>query len=303
MRPTPTSGGVAVAAGVAAGALLLAAFGRREVGGDAALVLAAAGLMAALGLADDRYALDARLKLLVGTLVGTMLVAALPAPRVLPLAPGLSLPLPWAVGAGGAVLWLVTATNAVNFMDGADGLVPGGLPLLFATLGAACWAAGAGPLAVVCGLASAAYLGFLPWNLAGRLFQGDAGALFGGFLFAGLHLAAVGRGAAPLLFGPLLLLPWLTDVLLTLLRRARARRSLLEAHREHLYQRWLQATGRPHLALSARNAAACGAAAAAGLGMVAAPWEWQGPVFAAALCASVGAWLLASRRVDGRPSA
>ena len=293
-----------MACGVAAGAALLAALGR-EGGrdGEAATALAAAGLMAAVGLADDRFHLDARLKLLVGALAAAAAVLGLSLPRALPLAPGLDLPLPWGVAAAGAVLWLVTVTNAVNFMDGADGLVPGGLPILFAALGAACWAGGAAPLAVPCALACAAYGGFLPWNLAGRLFQGDAGSLYGGFLLAALALAAAGRGAAPLLFGPVLLLPWLTDVLLTLLRRARAGRPLLQAHREHLYQRWLQATGRPHLALAWRNAGVLALAAAAGLAMRAAPWSWQGPLFAGTLALCIGAWTAASRRLDRRLAA
>ncbi len=112
---------------------------------------------------------------------------------------------------------------------------------------------------------AAATAGFLPFNLKGRLFQGDAGALFGGFLFAALCLVACGRdgrGPVGLWFGPTTLLPFLTDVLLTLLRRARGRRSLLQAHREHLYQRWLAAApGRTHAALALRTTAAMTTAA------------------------------------------
>ena len=85
---------------------------------------------------------------------------------------------------------------------------------------------------------------------------------------------------------------------MTLLRRTRAGRPLLSAHREHLYQRWLQATGRPHLALAGRNAAVCAAAGAAALGMAAAPWAWQGPIFAGAVVVSVAAWALASARLS-----
>ena len=289
---------MAIAVGVLAGAVLAAVRAGGAATADVALVLGAALAMAALGGLDDRFALDARLKLLVGVLLSAAAASALPHPRALPLAPGLDLPLAEAVSVVGAALWVLTVVNAINFMDGADGLVPGGLPIAFAALGVASVAGGAAPVAILCALACAAYLGFLPWNLAGRLFQGDAGSLFGGFLFAGLHLAAAGRGAVPLLFGPLVLLPWLTDVLLTLLRRARARRPLLSAHREHLYQRWLQATGRPHLALAGRNAAVCAAAAAAALGMAAAPWRWQGPIFAAALGVTAAAWLWTSRRLD-----
>ena len=299
-RPTPTSGGVAVFAGVIAGAALLAALLRTPPGADVTVVLAAAVAMGVLGAVDDRTALDARLKLAVGVLLAAGVAMALPHPRALPLAPGLALPLAPLVSVAGAALWLLTVVNAVNFMDGADGLVPGGLPITFAALGVAAAGGGAAPVGAMCALAAAGYAGFLPWNLRGRLFQGDAGSLFGGFLFAGLHLAAAGRGAVPLLFGPLVLLPWLTDVLLTLLRRARARRPLLSAHREHLYQRWLQATGRPHLALAGRNAGACGVAALAALGMWAAPWAWQGVVFAACAAASAAMWTGWSRGLDRR---
>ncbi|MBE7217303.1 MAG: hypothetical protein INR64_02425 [Caulobacteraceae bacterium] len=252
--------------------------------------------MAALGVADDRAAVGAKAKLLLGAGIAVVVALLVPPVRAIPLWPGAALPL-WApVGVAGGVLWLVTATNAVNFVDGANGFAPGGLLIAFLAL-----AVGASPsdpqTAWLAALAAAAYLGFLPWNLAGRLFQGDAGSLFGGFLFAALHLAAVGRGALPLLFGPVVMLPWLTDVLLTLLRRARGRRPLLEAHREHLYQRWLQATARAHLALAWRNALVCAAAALAGLATVAAA-RWQAPIFLAVLAACVAGWTLTSRRLD-----
>jgi UDP-N-acetylmuramyl pentapeptide phosphotransferase/UDP-N-acetylglucosamine-1-phosphate transferase len=87
------------------------------------------------------------------------------------------------------------------------------------------------------------------------LFQGDAGALFSSFLLAALAVVGAGeRGSGPifLLFAPLALLPFLTDTLLTLLRRARSGRRLLDAHREHLYQRWFIGHGRSHGAVSLR---------------------------------------------------
>ena len=81
------------------------------------------------------------------------------------------------------------------------------------------------------------------------------GALFAAFLFAALCLAGAGpegHGPVSLYFGPIALMPLLTDVLLTLLVRARRRKPLFSAHRDHLYQRWLRATGKGHLALAWR---------------------------------------------------
>ncbi len=300
-RPTRTGGGLAIALALVA-ATLQSFVMPDEAAPHGAVFTALLGAwaMAMLGLSDDRNATGPRVKLLLGVVV-SLLAALFMAPvRAIPLWPGVTLPLWGPLGVAGGVLWLVTATNAVNFMDGANGFAPGGL--LVALLALAAGAALGGDLEVAwaAALAAAAYAGFLPWNLAGRLFQGDAGSLFGGFLFAALHLAAVGRGSLPLLFGPVVLLPWLTDVLLTLLRRARAGRPLLHAHREHLYQRWLQVTGRPHLSLAWRNAVVCLAAAAGGLVMTVSAPDWQTPIFLFALLGCITGWTLASRMLDRR---
>ena len=298
VRPTRTSGGLAVMGAVALCAALLALDWRGAAGLEAALALLAALAFGALGAADDFRGLGAGLKLGLGALAAVAVAALLPPIAALPLAPGLSLPLaPW-LGVAGSALWLVTATNAVNFVDGANGFAPGGLIVAFAALAGGAALGGGGAVSALALAAAAAYAGFLPWNLSGRLFQGDAGSLFGGFLFAALHLAGTAQGALPLYFGPLVLLPWLTDVLLTLLRRARGGRPLLDAHREHLYQRWLQATGRGHLALAWRNGVVCGAAAALAVLMCAAPRGWQGAIFLLALAACVAGWALVSRRLD-----
>ncbi len=284
-------------AGVAAATALLWSTPALRLGGRAALMLAAALLFGALGAVDDRRAIDARAKLGAGALLSLAVAVVLPPIAAIPLVGGLALPLPAVVGVAGSALWLVTATNAVNFMDGANGLAPGGLLIAFLTLAGGAALGGDAPLAAVALATAAAYAGFLPWNVRGRVFQGDAGALFGGFLFAAGHLAGAAAGALPLLFGPIVLLPWLTDVLLTLARRARARRPLLQAHREHLYQRWLTAHGREHPALARRNALACGAAALAALLAAARP-DWQGPAFALTLVACIAGWTAASRRLD-----
>lgn len=297
-RPTPTGGGVGIAAGLAVGLAALSLLGLTYASAETWAALLGALAMSVIGALDDRAALGARFKLALGAGVALAVGLAMPPVAGLALAPGVGLPLPWEMALLGEVLWLVTATNAVNFMDGADGLVPGGLLIASAALALAAARAGAPDVAVAAALACAAYAGFLPWNLAGRLFQGDAGSLSGGFLLSALALVTAERGVLPLLFGPTLLLPWLTDVLLTLLRRARGGRRLLDAHREHLYQRWLQATGRPHLALAARNAA-LGVAAALAAGLLClVPVGWETPLFALLTAACVAGWSAAGRALE-----
>ena len=86
------------------------------------------------------------------------------------------------------------------------------------------------------------------------------------------------------------MLPFLTDVLLTLLVRARRGQSLLDAHRDHLYQLWLQKTGRPHGALAWRVAAIMLAFGGYALAVQRAPAGVQPALFCVALAASVAGW-------------
>ena len=257
-RPTPTSGGLAVLAGTSLGAALavaLLAHGERSGLAAVAATLGVAGGLGLMGALDDVIDLGASTKLLVQMVVALVFALTVARVQAIPLAGGLVLPLgPW-VGAVGTALWIVVATNAVNFMDGANGVAGSALAVALAALGLGALAAGEPAVAAAALAGAAGNLGYLPWNLGGRLFQGDAGALFSGFLFSSLAVVAERRGAGVYVyFAPLALLPFLTDVLLTLLVRARRGSSLLQAHRDHLYQLWLSATGRPHGALAWRVA-------------------------------------------------
>jgi UDP-N-acetylmuramyl pentapeptide phosphotransferase/UDP-N-acetylglucosamine-1-phosphate transferase len=102
-------------------------------------------------------------------------------------------------------------------------------------------------------------------------------------------------------FGPLALLPLITDVLLTLLWRARRGRPLLQAHRDHLYQLWLQRTGRPHWQLAWRVWLIVALAAALALIAQDLPAALQPLVFAAAVGVMAAAWYAVRRRLS-RPT-
>jgi UDP-N-acetylmuramyl pentapeptide phosphotransferase/UDP-N-acetylglucosamine-1-phosphate transferase len=99
----------------------------------------------------------------------------------------------------------------------------------------------------------AAALGFLPWNLRHRVFQGDVGAFFSALVIGGLGLVLASREAVTPFLVVFTALPLITDVPVDRsVVRARRRERLFEAHRDHLYQLWLRSTGRPHLALAVR---------------------------------------------------
>ena len=302
-RPTPTSGGLAIAAGASLGAAVAALMARPQFGGvsTVAAVVGVAGGLALIGALDDLIDLGAKAKLLVQAIVALVFGLAVARVSAIPLTAALTLPLgPW-IGAAGTALWIVVATNAVNFMDGANGVAGGALAAALAALGIGAALDGQPAVAAAALAGAAANAGYLPWNLGGRLFQGDAGALFSGFLFSGLCVAAERGGAGlSVLFGPLALLPFLTDVLLTLLVRARRGQSLLEAHRDHLYQLWLQTTGHPHAALAWRVAAIMTAYGGYALLLQRAGPGWRLVVFAGGLAVCVAGWLSWRRALERR---
>jgi Fuc2NAc and GlcNAc transferase len=249
--PTPTSGGLAIVLGVAAATIMGLWFG---ASGDRAIgaALGVAVLHGLLGAVDDVYDLGARFKLVVQTALALVFAALSAPPIAFVVTDTLILGVPAWLAILGIALWLVVVTNAVNFMDGSNGLVAGSIAIVAAGLGLTALNAGAVMIALALIPLAGACLGFLPFNFPrARLFQGDTGALFAGSLIAMLAvIGGAGGGAFPLWCGPIALMPILTDVLLTLIVRAGRRERLFEAHKDHLYQRWLAAHGGSHAKLA-----------------------------------------------------
>ena len=298
-RPTVTSGGLAVIAGAALGLAAFAAAAGPHAGlAPAVLTMAFAAVLGGVGALDDLYDIGAKAKLGMQALAALGFAIWVARIEYLPL-PGLTLGLGTVLGVGGTALWLVTVTNAVNFMDGADGLAAGCMAIGLAVFSMGCFLAGEPGLGVAALAGAAALIGFLPWNLPSkRLFQGDAGSLFAGFLFAGLAVAAAARGSVSLYLAPFALIPFLTDVLLTLATRAKRGRSLLQAHRDHLYQLWLTRTGGSHTALACRAWGITAVFAGAGLASERAPGALQPWLFALAVLIAALGWKLVRRRLE-----
>lgn len=157
---------------------------------------------------------------------------------------------PWVLAtltALGAAVGLVLAVNAVNFMDGINGIsglyaVVGGVSFLVFGL---MWQAN--PLTVGGAAMAGIGLALLPFNVpVARVFLGDSGSYGLGAISFVLVVLSIASGVPWwLATAPMHL--YLCDVLLTLFRRALGRRSLLSAHREHIYQRLLENSGGYHV--------------------------------------------------------
>ena len=156
------------------------------------------------------------------------------------------------LGPPATVAWLLFATNAMNFIDGLDGLA-GGVALIAACFLCAIAGIYGGWFAYFAALLLAAGLaGFLPFNFPrARIFMGDVGSQFCGFVLAILAVAASRLDGVELSFliVPMLLSGVLFDVAFTLVRRALAGERLTEPHRGHLYQ-VAQRSGVPSVAVA-----------------------------------------------------
>jgi Fuc2NAc and GlcNAc transferase len=202
-------------------------------------VVIAGFFVAAVGLADDRFGLAAVLRLaaqaFAAAVVAAPWIAALPANPSDETGPALVI---------FAILGIVAVTNFYNFMDGADGLAAGQAVLSLGVAGTVALPGGLEGLVLVCVLLAASVGGFLihNWHPA-RIFMGDSGSTFLGFVFGSLAAGAVfepALAAVPPFVWLCPLAPFLADTTITLVRRILRGERWYAAHRQHFYQRLIE---------------------------------------------------------------
>jgi UDP-GlcNAc:undecaprenyl-phosphate GlcNAc-1-phosphate transferase len=138
-----------------------------------------------------------------------------------------------------SLFWILFTTNAMNFIDGLDGLAGGVVLIACAFLAVIGAAQGGWFLYFAALLLAAGVVGFLPFNFPrARIFMGDVGSQFCGFVLAVLGIVASRFDRVPMSFVlvPLLLFGVLYDVGFTLIRRLAAGERITTPHRGHLYQ-------------------------------------------------------------------
>ena len=243
----PLLGGLAVAIGFAVGlSVALSLTELASVGTRLRGLMLGAGLLLAVGIWDDRYGMSALPKF------GFQLIAAGIAIAhgfqiyrfADPMAVGhIDLPV-WLIWSA-TTLWIVGITNAINLLDGLDGLATGVGAIIGGTLTFIAWQAGQ-PFGICLGIALiGALIGFLPHNFSpARIFLGDTGALLIGYLLALLALEGY-RSVSLLTFVvPLLALAVpILDTTMSVVRRTLTRRPLFDADRLHMHHRLLESEG------------------------------------------------------------
>jgi UDP-GlcNAc:undecaprenyl-phosphate/decaprenyl-phosphate GlcNAc-1-phosphate transferase len=288
--PVPRLGGVAIFISLLTTlALMCAIAGRFPKPGGLAGIAVGGTLIFVLGLIDDLESIPAKVKLLVQILAGcaayslgvrikmipiNMDIGAIHLHYALSLGPW-SLPL--------TVFWLVGVANAVNLIDGMDGLAAGTAAISALTI----WAVALAPninqpnAALIAAALAGALLGFLRWNFnPARIFLGDSGAYLTGFILGAVSITGVLKSTTAvtlivptfilvllILFFPLLDTTW------AIVRRVSKGRSIFAPDAEHIHHRLLQ-TG-----LSQKKVAYLIYGASALLGLLAAHFVGQESYF------------------------
>ena len=238
-RATPRGGGLAILAGVVAGTCLT-----RQQWWFPGMAAAVCGLLlvALVSLADDVRPLPVWTRFPVHFVAAILLVCVAGFDPVLRLLPGMEWAGPLWLLRTFAILLTVWLVNLYNFMDGMDGFAGGMAVIGFGTLALLGYLGGSPAYAGAAAVVAVAAAGFLPFNFPpARLFMGDVGASSLGFLAACFILLAERIRLFPLWLGLLVFSPFVVDATWTLVRRALKGRIPWRAHREHFYQRLVQA--------------------------------------------------------------
>lgn len=210
-------------------------------------------LIIILGFVDDTRGLSPRLKL-AGQIAAATAVAAIPfglrvefltnpfSDELITLG-FLAIPV--------TVLWIVSVTNAVNLIDGLDGLASGTTFISALTLAAVVWIEtatsgvfpGQSEAFVLALILAAAIVGFLRYNFyPAKIFLGDSGSMFLGFSVASLSIMGMAKGATFIsVIIPVVILGIpLLDTIFAIVRRCYGRRPIFQPDKEHLHHRLIQ---------------------------------------------------------------
>ena len=241
-KPMPLAGGTAIVLGFVVTVLLLTPLLEgshwQEVGG----ILVAGLLIATLGFFDDIYNLSAIFRLFMQFLASFIVIYSGISINVFtwPLLLGKTIALSPQISIILTSLWIVGITNAVNWLDGLDGLAAG-----VSSIAALCFMflsiMTGNPVAVLLTASLAgACMGFLPHNFnPATIFMGDTGSTFLGFILAVSSIEGLFKGytvitvvVAVLILG----LP-IFDTTFAILRRLRNKQPVMQADRGHLHHR------------------------------------------------------------------
>lgn len=238
-KPMPLIGGLAIAIGVFIGMLIFTPIDTTTI----YIVLGGTVILIA-GIIDDIRELSPRYKMLFQLLAGIILIIGGVKVDFItnPFAQGsgiiylnwLSIPI--------TLFWVVGITNTLNFIDGLDGLSAGVAMISSLSLMIVAARFGQSTVVILAALVAGACLGFLPFNFnPAKIFMGDTGAMFLGFMLAAISIEGVMKSVATIaVIAPIIILGVpIFDTTFAIFRRLLNGQSVSTADKGHLHHRLL----------------------------------------------------------------
>lgn len=233
-KPTPRLGGLGIFVGFLVSFLIFGKLERELIG-----ILLGAGLIVAIGILDDKYALRPLPKFAVQIIAAVIVVA-----HGCRIEQFMGLHFPVWLSYTLSILWIVTITNAVNFIDGLDGLAAGVSAISAGTMLVVAMLLVPEPNAMLSAIVLAGLvggcIGFIPYNFnPASIFMGDTGSTFLGFMLASVSIFGLFKTYAMISFAvPFLLLGLpIFDICFAVLRRISRGQSPMHADRGHVHHR------------------------------------------------------------------
>lgn len=243
--PISRLGGVAIWASTMLTFLFMVLLSYYPYGSLLSGILLGSSLMFFLGLIDDIYTLNAKFKLLIQILIATLVFFLGVRIDSIFMPSGADVHLTYSLSYIFTVLWIVGISNAVNFIDGIDGLAGSVITVNSITLGIIAVAmVPPSPISALIGfILAGSMLAFLTFNFnPAKIFMGDSGALFSGFLLATLSITGVMKAAALAIILPFVVLAVpIIDITYASLRRILKGKSPFVADAEHIHHKLLKA--------------------------------------------------------------
>ncbi|GAB1475911.1 MraY family glycosyltransferase [Bacillota bacterium] len=239
-KAMPRCGGIAIYIGslAAIGIFIYDTIDERMIG-----IALAATLMLLIGIIDDIRSLPAKIKLLAQIACACILYASSVRISFItnPWGEGI-IEFPWIISFLVTIFWIVGITNTINLIDGLDGLAAGVSFIATISIAYIAYIHGRYEICMAFMAIAGSCLGFLPWNFhPAKIFMGDGGALYLGFMIASISVMSPMKSAtviATILPIFVLALPIL-DTALAIIRRVRNGRSIMEADKYHLHHQVL----------------------------------------------------------------
>ena len=247
VMPTPKLGGLAILLGVLVAGALFLPMGQGQAGEETRAILAGAVVIAAIGVIDDVFDLNAAIKL-----AGQIAAVAIPVSAGVTV-DGFTLPFVGGVEPGGVeligsldlgevmtVIGIVAVVNVINLTDGVDGLAAGVCVISAAALAVIALSLERNAAGVLAALTAGGALGFLRHGFPpASSFMGDTGSNLLGFLLGAIAIqGALKTNAVVALFLPLIVLAVpILDTGFVIAKRLKYRQPIYKADRSHFHHR------------------------------------------------------------------